>query len=128
MLDSVSCRAAFIPVRAGTRLCVTSSQLGRQTLEHQNDGKLAATEMTGHSRPTRASLAFRLSSALVVGLLVLLVADLQGGMAAGTALTWSMASLAGAAVFVFSDILLPLLIVATPPGLLILAVIGLRSA
>lgn len=127
MLDSVSSRAAFIPVRAGTRLCATSSQLGKQTLEHQNDGNLAATGTTGYSQPTRTSLAFRLTCSVTLGLLILLWSGIHGGELTSVTSTWAVATAVCGGVFIFSDQILPVLVIAIPPGLLILAIVGLYS-
>lgn len=100
-------------------------------MEHQNNITSASAGTTGQPKPARTSLAFRLTCAVAVGLLVLFVsleANIQAGVGTGTTFAWTMTSLASAAVFVFADFLLPLLVVAIPPGLLVLAVIGLKAS
>lgn len=84
--------------------------------------------MAGQPGPTRTSLAFRLTWSVAIGLLILLCSAIQDGNGTGAASTWTMASLASACTFMFADFLLPMLVVAIPPGLLILAVIGLKSS
>jgi hypothetical protein len=117
----------FISGRARAKLCEGKSQLGKQTLEHQNNIKSASVGTADQPGPTRTSLAFRLTCSLVIGLLVLLWAAIQDGRGTGTASTWAMASLASTGVLVFADFLLPLLVVAIPPGMLVLAIIGMTA-
>lgn len=72
-------------------------------------------------------MAFRITSAVLIGLLVFMGADMHGGNGFGTAPAWVAALLAGGAVFAFTDLLLPMLTVAIPPGLLVLSIIGLAA-
>lgn len=69
----------------------------------------------------RPSLAFRLSTAVLTGLLVLLLYGYLDGLACAMALATAIA------VFALSSILLSFLILAIPPGLLVLALAGLLA-
>lgn len=70
-------------------------------------------------------MAFRVLAAAVTCLLVVLCfASMQNGATSST-MTWGAALLLGGCVFVLADILLAFLVVAVPPGLFVLALIGL---
>lgn len=71
------------------------------------------------SSATRPSLAFRLSTALLAGLFVMLLLGRLDGFTSAAALA------AALGVFALSSILLSFLILAIPPGLFVLAMAGL---
>lgn len=70
-------------------------------------------------------MAFRVLMAVATCLLALLgAATMQNAPVSGP-LAWGEVLLAGGCVFVLADYLLALLVVAIPPGLFVLALVGL---
>lgn len=101
--------------------------MSSNALEHHQDMTPTLAGTTRHPENVRTSLPFRLTTAVVTGLLALLGASALDSIEAGSMAAWGMALLAGGCVFVFSDLLLPLLVVAIPPGLFILTLVGLTG-
>ena len=94
-------------------------------MAHRNHLNTAPAAALQDPNITRPSLPFRWLTAVVTCLLVLLLVETNRAAGASHALPWAMALIAGAGVFVFSHLLLALLVVAIPPGLAILGIIGL---
>jgi hypothetical protein len=82
---------------------------------------LPSIPTSNQSPATKPSLAFRLSSAVLVGLLAMVLYGHLSITAFAGAIT------AAFCVFILSDILLSFLILAIPPGLLVLALAGLLA-
>jgi hypothetical protein len=96
-------------------------------LEHAKTMKTPPLSSARQPDDTRTSMAFRLLAAAVTCLLVVLCfASMQHGAASST-MTWGAALLLGGCVFVLADMLLAFLVVAIPPGLFILSLVGLLA-
>ena len=94
-------------------------------MKHYINLTSAAAAPTQTPRATHTSFAFRLSAALATALLVLAAASALLGLDATGAPAWGLAMLSGAGLFFLSDLLLPVLVVAIPPGMFVLALVGL---
>jgi hypothetical protein len=96
-------------------------------LEYDRTMKTSQAPTTRQPDDTRASIAFRVVAAVATCLLVVLGSASMHGGAAADSLTWFTGLLAGGCVFVLADILLAVLVVGIPPGLFVLALVGLLS-
>jgi hypothetical protein len=94
-------------------------------LKHHIELPSAAARTTQAPRSARTSFAFRLSASLATALLILAATTSLLDLDITEAPAWGLALLSGAGLFFLSDLLLPVLVVAIPPGMFVLALVGL---
>ena len=94
-------------------------------MKHHIELSSATAATTQALQSARTSFAFRLSVAIAGAFLVLVATTTLLGLDITEAPAWGLALLSGAGLFFLSDLLLPVLVVAIPPGMFVLALVGL---
>jgi hypothetical protein len=95
--------------------------------EYDRDMKISQPSSARQRDDTRASMAFRVMVSIATCLLVVLGSTTMQNAPVCGPLAWGAVLLAGGCAFVLADHLLAFLVVALPPGLFVLALVGLMT-